>query len=168
MSDSNFVLPSSLLGHKKMSNLAISTENETLDVGCVCGWVLPIKDGEVGKSIISDRDRCRRPVTVTDEVHKQNTDNSVRANRRVTQKMIFHQRSETLTNVFGIFSLNLGIEWFVQNEMKPHCSLATMQTIESQGFQVMSQPPTIRIQLHVMFICFPNLKIQSSILMRKS
>lgn len=45
--------------------------NETLDISCVRRWVLRIEGSEVGKAILSDQDWCGRPITVTDERHKQ-------------------------------------------------------------------------------------------------
>ncbi|XP_026819176.1 uncharacterized protein LOC113557832 [Rhopalosiphum maidis] len=41
-----------------------------------------------GKAIIADQDRSGRPVTVTDETHKQKVDDLVRGNRRIKQSEI--------------------------------------------------------------------------------
>ena len=62
--------------------------NQTLDVSSVRRWVLRVKGSEVGKAIIADQDRSVRPVTVTDEAHKQKVDDLVQGNRRIKQSKI--------------------------------------------------------------------------------
>ncbi|CAI6357430.1 unnamed protein product [Macrosiphum euphorbiae] len=62
--------------------------NQTLDVSSVRRWALRVKGSEVGKAIIADQDRSGRPVTVTDEAHKQKVDDLVKGNRRIKQSEI--------------------------------------------------------------------------------
>lgn len=72
--------------------------NESLDAGTVGRWVLRIKRGsEVGRVILSDQDpRCGgRPVTVTDEAHKQKVDDMLQA-AKLSKKKIFHQHLVSL------------------------------------------------------------------------
>ncbi|KAL4149271.1 hypothetical protein QTP88_003252 [Uroleucon formosanum] len=62
--------------------------NQTLDVSSVRSLALRVKGSEVGKAIIADQDRSGRPVTVTDEAHKQKVDDLVKGNRRIKQSEI--------------------------------------------------------------------------------
>ncbi|KAL4092295.1 hypothetical protein QTP88_026820 [Uroleucon formosanum] len=62
--------------------------NQTLDVSSVRRLALRVKGSEVGKAIIADQDRSGRPVTVTDEAHKQKVDDLVKGNRRIKQSEI--------------------------------------------------------------------------------
>lgn len=53
------------------------------DISSVGRWALRTEGIEVGKAILSDHDRYRRSVTVTDDVHKQKFNDLVQENRRI-------------------------------------------------------------------------------------
>lgn len=93
--------------------LSVRLGHGTLDNSSVRRWVLWKSGCEVGKVILSDRDRCGRPVTVTDEVHRQKVDDFILENRRIKLKNTSSALGITYNNVFSTSYLNLGTDEFV-------------------------------------------------------
>jgi hypothetical protein len=59
-----------------------------VDVSTVRRWANINKAGEPGKSDLCDKQRIGRPVTETDELHKEQVDGMNKENRRITQRQI--------------------------------------------------------------------------------
>jgi transposase len=55
-----------------------------VDVSTVRCWAYRSKDGEPGKYDLCDKQRTGRPVTATDEFHKEQVDEMIKENRRIT------------------------------------------------------------------------------------
>jgi hypothetical protein len=62
--------------------------DDCVDVSTVRRWAIRRKDGEPGKSDLCDEQRVGRPVTATDEFHKEQVDEMIKENRRITQRQI--------------------------------------------------------------------------------
>lgn len=62
--------------------------NYTVDKFTVNRWVLKCRDCEPGKVIIVDGTRSERPITATDDKHRQLVQDLTQYHRRITQKRI--------------------------------------------------------------------------------
>ena len=61
---------------------------ECLDVSNVRRWSKKCKEGEVGVLDLSDKHRSGRPLSATDDSHKEAVDAMIQDNRRITQREI--------------------------------------------------------------------------------
>ena len=62
--------------------------DDTVDRSTVNRWVLKFRGCEPGKAIIVDETRSGRPITATDDKHRQLVDDLIQNDRRITQKRI--------------------------------------------------------------------------------
>jgi transposase len=62
--------------------------DDCVNVSTVRRWANRCKDGEPEKSDLCDKQRIARPVTETDEFHKEQVDEMIKENRRITQRQI--------------------------------------------------------------------------------
>jgi hypothetical protein len=62
--------------------------DDCVDVSIVRRWANRCKDGEPGKSDLYDKQRNERPVRETGEFHKEQVDEMIKENRRITQRQI--------------------------------------------------------------------------------
>jgi hypothetical protein len=62
--------------------------DDCVDVSIVRRWANRCKDGEPEKCDLCDRQRIERAVTETGEFHKEQVDEMIKENRRITQRQI--------------------------------------------------------------------------------
>jgi hypothetical protein len=59
--------------------------DDCVDVSTVHHWANRHKDGEPGKSDLCDKQQLGQPVTETNEFHKEQVDEMIKENQRITQ-----------------------------------------------------------------------------------